>query len=290
MNAEGQGHPTDATRETPLSAEYRRLIRWYPRQWRLANEEAMLGALLDQADGEGRDELTAAERTAIIRGGLRQQFGISRRSSSRLTLLVGGAALILATFIPLLGRIVFVWPQPLSSSWLYFSWQPLPERASAVLFVVAFAILALGVGREPGIAGRSIVGKVALILFPVAYLTEFLAFSIPLTPETSKETLTLVSVLVWSSSLLSLASLIAASIAVYGAGVVLGLARWGLIVLALATAVMLTLSHIPNLALAEIAFWAYPVVLLVQLATGSLYILGGTGRLRQPLAVGPAQA
>ena len=62
MNAEGNGHPTDATRESPLSAEYRWLMRWYPRPWRLANEEAMLGALLDQADGEGRDEVTAAER------------------------------------------------------------------------------------------------------------------------------------------------------------------------------------------------------------------------------------
>jgi hypothetical protein len=61
-------------------------------------------------------------------------------------------------------------------------------------------------------------------------------------------------------------------------------------VLVLATAAMLTLSHIPNPALGEIAFWAYPVVLLVQLATGSLYILGGTARLRQPLAVGPTQA
>lgn len=290
MNAGDEAHSKDATLESPLSAEYRRLMRWYPKRWRVANEEAMLGALLDQADGERRDEVTAAERTAIIRGGLRLQFGVSRRSPSRLTLLLGGSALILATVIPLLGRVVFVWPQLLSSSWLYFSWQPLPERVSAVLFVIAFAILALGLGKEPGIAGRSTVGKVALTLFPVAYLIGFLAGSTPLTPETSKATLTLVSVLIWSSSLLWVAALIAASIVVYRAGIVLGIARWGLIVLAVVTAAMLTLSHIPNPAIGEIAFWAYPVVLLVQLATGSLYILGGTASLRQRLAVGPTQA
>lgn len=151
-------------------------------------------------------------------------------------------------------------------------------------------------GREPGIAGRSIVGKVALILFPVAYLTEFLAGSTPLTPETSKATLTLVSVLVWSSSLLSLAALIAASIVVYRAGIILGLARGGLIALALAVAVpvvitaMFRLFHISNPALGEIAFWAYPVALLIQLATGSLYILGGSVRLRERLATGTTQA
>lgn len=288
MNAEGQGHPKDATRESPLSAEYRRLIRWYPRQWRLANEEAMLGALLDQADGEGRDEVTAAERISIIRGGLRRQFGISRRSSSRVTLLVGGAALILATATPLLGGILIAGPRPIPS-WLSFSWQPLPELASGVLLVIAFAILALGVGREPGIAGRSIVGKVALILFPVAYLTEFLGmWSLP--PATSKDTSTLLPMLIWSSSLLSLAALIAASIVVYRAGIILGLARGGLIALALTTAAILTLSEIPNPALDDIASWAYQVPQLVQLATGSLYILGGTARLRQRSAVGPSQA
>ncbi len=290
MTAEDQGRPEDATHESPLSAEYRRLIRWYPKRWRLANEEAMLGALLDHAEGETRDEVTAAERKAIIRSGLRRQFEISRRSASRLTLLVGGAALILATVIPLVGRIVLVWPQPLSSSWLYFWWQPIPERAPAALFVIAFAVLALGVGRERGIAGGSAVGKVALILYPVAYSALFLTESTPLTTETSRATLTLVSVLIWSSSLLWLAALIVASIVVYRAGVVLGMARWGLIVLAVATAAMLTLSHIPNPTLAEIDFWTYPVVLLIQLATGSLYLLGGTTGLRQRSAIGSTQA
>ena len=288
MNAEGQGHPKVATRESPLSAEYRWLIRWYPKQWRLANEEAMLGALLDQAEGEGRDDVTSAERTAIIRGGLRQQFGISRRSSSRLTLLVGGAALILATVIPLLGGILIAGPRPIPS-WLSFSWQPLPELASVALFVIAFAILALGVGREPGIAGRSIVGKVALILFSVAQLAEFLGM-LALPPAGSKDTSTLLPVLIGSSSLLSLVALIAASIVVYRAGIILGLARWGLIALALATAAILTLSAIPNLALVDIASWAYQVPQLVQLAIGSLYVLGGSADRSRRLTGGHARA
>lgn len=286
MNSDAEAHPKEAMLESPLGAEYRRLIRWYPRPWRLANEEAMLGALLDQADGEGRDEVTPAERTAIVRGGLGQRFGISRRSSSRLTLVVGGSALILATVVPLLGRIVFVWPQPLSSTWLYFAWQPLPEGASAALLVIAFVTLSLGVGKEPGIAGGSHLGRIALVLFAVASLASFLAGFATLAPETSKGIVDLVSALFWSSSLLGLAALIVASITVYRGGVVLGVAQWGLIVLAIATAAMLTLSRIPSQAVAEVAFWAYPVVLLVQLVTGTLYILGGTAALRKPLTVG----
>jgi hypothetical protein len=42
---------TSATaQDSRLGAEYRQLMQWYPRRWRLANEDAMLGTLLDQAE------------------------------------------------------------------------------------------------------------------------------------------------------------------------------------------------------------------------------------------------
>jgi len=83
--------------ESRLSTEYRKLMRWYPRQWRLANEQAMLGTLLDQAESEGRQEATAAERSAIARGGIVQRFGLPVRGQ-RLRLVPLTAGLLLSVF------------------------------------------------------------------------------------------------------------------------------------------------------------------------------------------------
>ena len=83
--------------ESRLSTEYRKLMRWYPRQWRLANEEAMLGTLLDQAESEGRQEATAAERSAIAKGGMVQRFGLPVRGQ-RLRLVPLTAGLLLSAF------------------------------------------------------------------------------------------------------------------------------------------------------------------------------------------------
>ena len=83
--------------ESRLSTEYRRLMRWYPRQWRRTNEEAMLGTLLDQAEGEGRQEATAAERSAIAKGGIAQRFGLPVRGQ-RLRLVPLTAGLLLSVF------------------------------------------------------------------------------------------------------------------------------------------------------------------------------------------------
>jgi len=83
--------------KSPLSIEYRTLMRWYPRQWRAANEEAMLGTLLDQAESEGRQEVTPAERSAIVRGGLAQRFGLPVRGQ-RLRLVPLTAGFLLSIF------------------------------------------------------------------------------------------------------------------------------------------------------------------------------------------------
>ena len=276
----------NVTPEAPLSAEYRRLMRWYPRHWRLANEEAMLGALLDQAESEGRQEPTAAERSAMAKGGLAQRFGLSRRSSSPLTLSLGGLTLLLATVVPLIARLVFIFPLPLSSSWLYFSWQPLAGLLSAGAFVIAFAILAFGIRKEPGIAGASILGKVSIVLFSVAFQAQIVVLSTSIPLGTSKNVLTLITVAVWSSSLLSLAALIVSSIVVFRASVILGIARWGLIVLAIATVAMNLLGRIPNPAFGPIAIWLSSIVLVVQPAIGLLYMLSGltaASRYRPPV-------
>ena len=37
-----------------LEQQYRTALRWYSTNWRLQNEDAMLGTLLDAAEGEDR--------------------------------------------------------------------------------------------------------------------------------------------------------------------------------------------------------------------------------------------
>jgi hypothetical protein len=39
---------------SPLERTYRRALRWFPRQWRSANEDAMVGTLLDVAEADRR--------------------------------------------------------------------------------------------------------------------------------------------------------------------------------------------------------------------------------------------
>lgn len=290
----------NAAPESPLSAEYRRLMRWYPRQWRLANEEAMLGALLDQAESEGRQEPTAAERSAMTKGGLARRFGFSSRSSSRLTLTLGGSALILATVVPLVARTVFTFPVPYDLSWLNDSWQPFPALMSAMVLVVAFTILAVGIRKESGIAGASIIGKLSLIVFSVSGLVLSGIAFVPMpvlseenytgTANPSPNPLALVSVATWAVPLLELAALIVASVVVFRAGVIHGVARWGLIVLAVVTALTLGLSHVPDRGVGEIWFWGMSAMPLIQLLIGVAYLVHGrTAALGDRLPVGAAR-
>ena len=103
MNPDDDAHmpggplPVDgsaSSSESPLAAKYRKLMRWYPRRWRAESEEAMLGALLDQAEHEQRDHPTKAERTALLRAALEQWFGFPVRGQRlRLIPLIAGGAL-----------------------------------------------------------------------------------------------------------------------------------------------------------------------------------------------------
>jgi hypothetical protein len=95
------GESAERADGSELASEYRRLLRWYPRAWRTENEEAMLGALLDQAESDGRNVPTAAERSAIAREGLRERFGLPHRGQ-RLRLLPLAAGFLLSVFYALL--------------------------------------------------------------------------------------------------------------------------------------------------------------------------------------------
>ncbi|HEX4444426.1 MAG TPA: hypothetical protein VHZ81_12690 [Galbitalea sp.] len=274
--------------DAKLVAEYRRLIRWYPKRWRAANGDALLGALLDHAEDEGRLSPSTAERSAIARAGLAQRFGLAGTSSSRLTLSLGGVAVILATVVPLVGRLVFIFPQPIGSSWLYYSWQPFFAPLSTSTLVVAFVILAAGFRNERGIAGMSVLGKTSLIVFAVAGLAQSVTNAALIPPLStlgaSRWFGEAVGDALWFMSLLSLAALIVASIVVARAGVLRGPARWALVAVAIAIVGELAIDEIPLPAFGAISVWGSPVALMVQLATGLLYLLSGLATSGEPLA------
>jgi hypothetical protein len=281
----------NATSESPLSAEYRRLMRWYPRPWRLANEEAMLGALLDQAESEGRLQPTAAERSAIAKVGLAQRFGFATRSSSPTTLLLGGIGIVIATLNPLVGRAVFMFPVSNAFSWLNQSWQALPQQLSAGVLVVALTILAIGIGKESGIPGTSVIGKLSLMIIGVAALALSFIDTGPMPTLGTNPTVLAFLTIGWvTGGILELAALTVASIVVFRAGVVRGIARWGLLALAITLTVTLALGHVPIREVGEVDVWGYPVALVIQLFVGLSYALSGrTAGLRNRLPAGTAR-
>lgn len=214
--------------------------------------------------------------------------------SSRVTLSYGGVGVALASLVPLVLQAALVLP-PSGSSWWYDSWRPLLGPVSAAVSVAAFVVLALGARHEQGIAGASLLGKIALIVFPVPGLVlSVLAFA-PLRTLSAGDYLgtsdlgadsferggALYSAAYGAAVVLGLVALVVAAVVVFRAGVVRGTARWALPVLAAVTAITLVLAHIPDAGLAEGWRWGVAVVPSIQLVTGVLYARGGQMEVRR---------
>jgi hypothetical protein len=60
---------------TELEASYRRALRWYPRNWRARNEEAVVGTLLDRAEEERRATPGAGELADLRTSALAARLG-----------------------------------------------------------------------------------------------------------------------------------------------------------------------------------------------------------------------
>jgi hypothetical protein len=75
-------------------------------------------------------------------------------TASRTTLMWGGAGLVLATVVPIVAELGWIFPPP-GTSWLYFAVTPFAGTASAAVLVIAFVLLAFGVRGERGIARRA---------------------------------------------------------------------------------------------------------------------------------------
>lgn len=101
---------------TAERARFARLLRWYPKGWRDRNGEVLLGAMLDEADRQGRDRPTGAERWSAI------VHGLGARLDVRLALVCAVAALLVAALAgiglagPALSDGVARWARPVVST------------------------------------------------------------------------------------------------------------------------------------------------------------------------------
>ena len=133
----------------------------------------------------------------------------------------------------------------------------------------------MGIREESGITGASILGKVSLLRFGVAGLALQLINPVPAHLGTRSNVLRLLAEGVGSSWLLQAVALIVASIGVFRSGVVRGVARCGLIDLAIATVATIALTHIPDRGMGRVTIWGYPTMLVIQLLIGLLFVTHG---------------
>ncbi|GAB3390551.1 hypothetical protein GCM10027568_14770 [Humibacter soli] len=103
-----------------LRLEFQRWSRWYPKQFRERNNSAMLGTYLDVAEEEGHEQLSTAEKAALLGGGL----------NARLDAVVPGEirARAATVMIGLLGAFGLV-------SAVCFEWAPWAASARARYFL-----------------------------------------------------------------------------------------------------------------------------------------------------------
>lgn len=210
---------------------------------------------------------------------------MSSSSTLRLTLFLGGLGIVLATLVPLMVEIIGVFPVPYDLSWLnQFGNVRFAQLVEGVL-LVAFIILAVGTGQGSGIAGASTIGKVSLIVFAIAGFALSVIAPATLAPlGTSPTVLALLGLGFWSSGALSLSALIVASIVVFRAGVIRGVVRWWLLILAVETATTTAVGFVPSVKAAEIGYWGQALGALLQLSLGVVYLnYGTTASLEQRL-------
>jgi hypothetical protein len=191
-----------------------------------------------------------------------------------LTLTWGGSGLAFAALFPLLSNAAFLVPA-VDVSWVYAN-HSVVGGLSALALIAACIVLAVGLGGESGIAGRSVLGRIALIVFGLTHILSTGYFSWPAPGAGAPPALLVVwSSLVWWLDLLSLAALAVAALAVVHAGVLRGLTRWGVPAFAVATVVSLVVSTIPVIALIPVWMGALIASQAIQLATGVLFVVEG---------------
>ncbi|MFE4468991.1 hypothetical protein ACFRFH_09240 [Leifsonia sp. NPDC056824] len=203
-------------------------------------------------------------------------------SASRTTLTWGGAGLILATVVPIVAELAFLFPPP-GTSWLYSAETPAAGTASAVVLVITFVVLAFGIRGERGIAGPSRAGRGALVLFALTSVVSAGYVGMNLTVvAVSSGALAVMSILSWALQIARVVALIVAAILVFRAGVVTGAARWALPIVAFVLVAVKVVSRVPFPAVVDVWLWGLAAIPLGLLLTGVLFLVQG---LRSPRTI-----
>ncbi|CAM5486962.1 hypothetical protein [Leifsonia shinshuensis] len=199
----------------------------------------------------------------------------TRIGTAGATLIWGGAGLALSAVVPVLGQALFLVPPP-GTSWLYVLESPVFGTTSAAILLIAYILLAFGVGAEPGIAGPSRLGRTALVV--LALTTTLNVGYVPLPAITigvNSQVLAFAGIAVLLLALVHIVALTIVAVLVFRAGVLTGLARWAFPALAALTVLVMAVSRIP-LPWA-IGVWGAGLVAipLVLLLTGVLILVQG---------------
>ncbi len=165
-------HPTGGSvvTNTRLEQDYDRALGWYPTRWRRTHGPAMLGTLLDVADGEGRTRPAHGELAELRWQGLRE----------RVNAVVPGDVRVLAASIGTGAAAGFALVYLLAVSWVPWgppagtAWPDLPAfgpfRNPGVLFAVPILLGALAaLGRQRMLA--HLAGVLAVLGIVVARIT-----------------------------------------------------------------------------------------------------------------------
>lgn len=201
----------------------------------------------------------------------------------RTTLVWGGAGVGVATLTPPLLEVVFLFPSALSS--VLFPVLTTLGNVSACVLVVAFAILGFGLRGEPGIAGDSKAGRTALVTYAVLGVVTSAFLALP--PPTAIGLPSVWVVVIWALAILRVGALIVATAIVFRAGVVHGVARWGLPVVAFAAVTSVLAQVIPLDAAEVTSVWSQISVPVALLLTGALYLVQGARTSRAALEAVP---
>ncbi len=208
---------------------------------------------------------------------------VSTRNMPYRTTLWGGGGLVLSGLIALLASLHFVLSLTPSRSLFFASTVPL--MVSDVVMLLATVILAFGVRGESGIAGASIIGKVALLVFGASYLLFSLYGLLP----SSRTPGVAASVFVGDAlELVVIAAAVVAGVVVVRAKELHGVARWMLLAVALWDAIWGGMIFIPSIGLALIlAVWQADILMPVALIVlGVTYaVQGRSAAIRRRLQI-----
>ncbi|RFA17983.1 hypothetical protein [Subtercola boreus] len=153
---------------------------------------------------------------------------------------------------------------------------PALELVSAMVFAVAFGVLAFGVPGESGITGASRIGPGALFVFGVSPLVVELSQALPTGFEQPQATIEGYASLAVTA--VGIAAGVVAAIAVVRARALRGYARWALFPAVVARGAATALALVPLQEAVVASTGAGGVGALVTVAAGVAYALHGRGR------------